>query len=503
MDELCSKLNLRIKFGPSYSPWSNGINERNHASADVTIKKLLNEDGSKMKLTDDVVNAAAWTHNTNINKLGFSPLQLATGKAVSIPGLTMGNIATESVSDAECVRRIMERLSKIISEFREVDMKRKLNDCQRLRVMQYQRRRPFIQGDRVWYQQKDSNAWFGPAEVHSQHGQSVWVHSMGDIMKVAACKVKPYDIDQFEENLSNKHSEENLSKCFSEKKLLEQQKEYENSECSENKLELSCDEVDPKREEDVGNDLIGAYYMKMETHLNVDPITVMVVEVPVAEHGLPHVREAKENELDNLKTYETFEEIGINEIPENAETIGSRWVITQKEKFDGQKQNVKARLVCRGFQENNKPQSDSPAALKESFKLCLALAANEGFQLASVDIRAAFLQAKTLDRNVFVRPPKDIAKDGIIWRLKKPLYGLDDASRKFWLKVRDMFLDMGLKILEGDEAFYYSYEDGKLKGMILTHVDDFIIAGNSTLIEETINRVKKFLTVSKIERGSF
>ena len=39
--------------------------------------------------------------------------------------------------------------------------------------------------------------------------------------------------------------------------------------------------------------------------------------------------------------------------------------------------------------------------------------------------------------------------------------------------------------------------------MILTHVDDFIIAGNSTFIEETINRVKKFLTVSKIERGSF
>ena len=126
MDELCSKLNLRIKFGPSYSPWSNGINERNHASADITIKKLLSESGSGLKLNDDLVNAAAWTHNSNINKLGFSPLQLATGKAVSLPGLTMGNIATESVSEAECVKRIMERLSKTVSEFREIDMKRKL-----------------------------------------------------------------------------------------------------------------------------------------------------------------------------------------------------------------------------------------------------------------------------------------------------------------------------------------------------------------------------------------
>ena len=32
-----------------------------------------------------------------------------------------------------------------------------------------------------------------------------------------------------------------------------------------------------------------------------------------------------------------------------------------------------------------------------------------------------------------------------------PLYGLDDASRKFWLKVRELFLRMGLKNLEGEE----------------------------------------------------
>ena len=35
LDELTSKLGLTVKFGPSYSPWSNGIYERNHASASV------------------------------------------------------------------------------------------------------------------------------------------------------------------------------------------------------------------------------------------------------------------------------------------------------------------------------------------------------------------------------------------------------------------------------------------------------------------------------------
>ena len=77
-----------------------------------------------------------------------------------------------------------------------------------------------------------------------------------------------------------------------------------------------------------------------------------------------------------------------------------------------------------------KPQSDSPTTSKESFKLLMAVAANNGFKLASLDIRAAFLQSKPLDRDVFVKPPGDIKKAGIIWRLKKPLYRLDNASRK-------------------------------------------------------------------------
>ena len=117
-----------MKFGPAYSPWSNGLNERNHASADITIRKMMED--KKVSLTDALVKAAAWTHNTCVNKLGFSPLQLATGKAVNIPGLTMGNVATESMMDAEAVQRTMETLSKTIVEFREAEMRRKLKECQ-------------------------------------------------------------------------------------------------------------------------------------------------------------------------------------------------------------------------------------------------------------------------------------------------------------------------------------------------------------------------------------
>ena len=49
--------------------------------------------------------------------------------------------------------------------------------------------------------------------------------------------------------------------------------------------------------------------------------------------------------------YDIFEEVN----DEGQETISSRWVITKKEKADGQKADYKGRLVARGFQEKLAP----------------------------------------------------------------------------------------------------------------------------------------------------
>ena len=175
---------------------------------------------------------------------------------------------------------------------------------------------------------------------------------------------------------------------------------------------------------------------------------MFVVEIPVAEHDKPEIRKAKIKEIQNLEDYEMFELVE----DKGKECIGSRWVITQKEKHDGQKIEFKARLVARGLQDKDKPQSDSPTVAKESLKLLLAIAANEEFELASIDIREAFLQAKIFDWDVFMRPPADQRIEGYVWKLKKPLYGLDDASRKFWLKLKDTLVALGMKMMPRDEA---------------------------------------------------
>ena len=225
-----------------------------------------------------------------------------------------------------------------------------------------------------------------------------------------------------------------------------------------------------------------------------------LVELPVNEHGRPEVAEAKEKEIENLKNYEVFEKVK----DEDQETIGTRWVITKKEAHDGQKTQVKARLVVRGFQETEKVQSDSPTALRDSFRMFLSLAATTRIdKLRSVDIRAAFLQSDKLKRDVFVRLPKDIAEEGFIWKLQKPLYGLTDAGRRFWLRVKNILEENGYKRVTGDEAYYFKYENGKLVGQLLLHVDDFMIAGEAKFVDETTKMFEKTLTVSKVEDNRF
>ena len=87
-------------------------------------------------------------------------------------------------------------------------MRKKLKECQGLRVQAYQHLENYIEGDKVWHQPMNGSSWLGPVAVLCQRGQSVWLHTNGDIKKVAACKVKPYELvertQDKEKEVSNK-----------------------------------------------------------------------------------------------------------------------------------------------------------------------------------------------------------------------------------------------------------------------------------------------------------
>ena len=87
---------------------------------------------------------------------------------------------------------------------------------------------------------------------------------------------------------------------------------------------------------DAESDNVGTYYLKVVNHMSFSDYAIYTVELPVSQHGTPEVKEAKMAEVSNLLDYDIFEEVK----DEGQETIGSRWVVTEKENHDGQEQKI-------------------------------------------------------------------------------------------------------------------------------------------------------------------
>jgi len=74
-----------LRTTSTFSPQQNGVNERNHGTADILVKRIMMSDPT---LTlQQAVNKAAWAKNTVITSpQGFSPFQLVYSRNPTIPG---------------------------------------------------------------------------------------------------------------------------------------------------------------------------------------------------------------------------------------------------------------------------------------------------------------------------------------------------------------------------------------------------------------------------------
>ena len=101
-----------------------------------------------------------------------------------------------------------------------------------------------------------------------------------NVQKVAAVKVKPYEL------MPKKENKEDKTEIVDKNKDVEEEQNNEMEEKSE-----AVKMVYKTR------DVIGGIYMKMEQTLYFLENTVFAVEVPVSEHNKPEVEEAKFKEL--------------------------------------------------------------------------------------------------------------------------------------------------------------------------------------------------------------
>ena len=228
---------------------------------------------------------------------------------------------------------------------------------------------------------------------------------------------------------------------------------------------------------------------------------VLVMTLPRHLHNEKRCKDAKQKELTSWDDFDVYEEIQ----DEGQPRLGTNWVLTEKI-IDGH-HGVKARLTVRGDQEDTENvRKDSPTVRKGNIKIFCAVAAKEGWDIKTNDVTCAFLQGAPIKRHVYILPPKERRVPGILWKLKKPVYGLTDAARGWHLALDGELTGSGCDKCLIDPAMYlYFSEKGKktIEGIALTHVDDVLHGGTDKFEEEVMKTVKSSFKFSSEESEQF
>ena len=167
---------------------------------------------------------------------------------------------------------------------------------------------------------------------------------------------------------------------------------------------------------------------------------------------------------------------------------------------------IRARLVARGFEDGKvgSIRTDSPTCSKEGFKGALAIMKTNGWPSNSLDIKTAFLQSDKIERPVFILPPPEAkCESGKLWKLNKCVYGLNDASRSWYLTMKKELLSLGAEMSKLDQAIFTWYHNGKMHGIISTHVDDFCWGGSKLFTISVIDKIRKKFLVRSEESSKF
>ena len=189
--------------------------------------------------------------------------------------------------------------------------------------------------------------------------------------------------------------------------------------------------------------------------------------------------------------------------------IPSRYVFAYKEPVkDGEEGTYKVRLVLDGSkQEYGVDYLDSwaPSLPSAGWRLFLHICAVEDLELASVDVKNAYIQVPMSTGGhykIHIRAPQGMdVPPGMVLELDRALEGSKQAGHLWYKFLREVLESFGFSSLNTAETIYVR---GTLGGgdfqMLAIHVDDIQIASQSKALEEKF--VEEIQTKFQIKRGS-
>ena len=192
--------------------------------------------------------------------------------------------------------------------------------------------------------------------------------------------------------------------------------------------------------------------------------------------------EAINKELKGLAEQNVWTVMIKQDLPSNAALMNCHLIFDVKRKADGSIEKWKARLVADGNTQIagvNFQQVFSTVVKLVTVRILLLLACANDYNLSSVDVRQAYLNAP-VQEDLYMRVPPGLPRYDaqgreLVLKLNKSLYGLRQAAKN-WNKLLVAFMiDWGFKQSTIDTClFLYSGNDGIIH--VVIWVDDLIIS---------------------------
>ena len=133
LDNISRRIGITIQKTPPYAPWANGTIERRHATIDLTVKKIMQDDKS-LKF-EDALAQAVWAKNQEIGRNGHSPHQIVYGRGSFLPNISEGDILTDqNIAKEDVVKEHFNLQEKARIHIRRAEADRRLKEALGARV---------------------------------------------------------------------------------------------------------------------------------------------------------------------------------------------------------------------------------------------------------------------------------------------------------------------------------------------------------------------------------
>jgi len=222
--------------------------------------------------------------------------------------------------------------------------------------------------------------------------------------------------------------------------------------------------------------------------------TARSAEPSPSSHHHSHWHDAKVIEVSFFRSLGAVTAVPASDVPAGAQVFPYTWRCTEDPDRGNGKPPLRARFCMQGNLACDKATNvcTAPVVSLKAIRAITAAAAILAWDVRTEDFKRAYLQADPLPEPFYTRiPPEAGEPDGHVWAFNRPIYGKDDAGRRFFFTQRKAILSAtDLTPSHTHEAVYLSPR----QDVICTYSDDTYGAGTPPFMQQIDSIMRRFRT---------